>query len=225
MSCFLAVTYADRVELLTDGAWYEPDGTLIKFAEKVWRSPFLSMAITARGDMDAAGLVAGTIIASGMALSFDDTIRAIEQMLVARRAAPPQAVNHYELLIAGISETRGPIQFTFGTLAYDGAAAFTLASRPAMYAGPGMVPAEVAGLGKGAFDEGLGVHGADFMEIARQHPSTSPAHPDEPLLYGIGGHVDLTVVTAAGVTTTRLRTWPDVIGEKINPLMAERAAA
>ena len=44
------------------------------------------------------------------------------------------------------------------------------------------------------------------------------AHPDKPKLFGIGGHVDHTVVTMNGATTMRLHTWPDKVGEKIQPL-------
>jgi hypothetical protein len=35
--------------------------------------------------------------------------------------------------------------------------------------------------------------------------------------YRIGGHVDLASITAAGVSVTRLRAYPDKIGETINP--------
>jgi hypothetical protein len=228
MSCFLAVAYADRVEILTDGAWYEPDGTLIKFAEKVWRSPFLPMAITARGDMQAADLVARTIIAAGATVGFDDTIKAIETMLAARRAGGSQTANHYELLIAGISETAGPVQFTFSTLAYGGAEALTLTSLPVMWAGPSLTPAEVAtlGLAPGAGDAGLTGWGEDFIELARRHTAAAPAFPGRPEHFGIGGHLDLTVIRADGATTTRLRTWSeDQVGEKIDPFMRENAAA
>lgn len=41
---------------------------------------------------------------------------------------------------------------------------------------------------------------------------------------GVDGHLDLTVVRL-GVTTKRLCTWPDVIGEKINPFKRDAAAA
>src|SRR5690606_37863767 len=49
MSAYMGAVYTDRVELVTDGATYMPDGTMVQFTEKVIRSDHVPAAITARG--------------------------------------------------------------------------------------------------------------------------------------------------------------------------------
>lgn len=178
--------------------------------------------------MAAAALVADVIVAGGGdGASVDETLAAVDKMLTARREGAAQDRNHYELLIAGISETKGPVQAVFSSLAYGGQSAFTLYFLPVMYAGPHLTPAEVASLGvpPGAGDSGLAGWGEALIELARQHADIAPAQPDQPPHYGIGGQLNLTVVSAAGACTTRLLTWPDKVGEKIDPFRQERVAA
>ena len=66
--------------------------------------------------------------------------------------------------------------------------------------------------------DGLSDYGVPFFEVLRSREMSHAAHPDKPKLFGIGGHVDHTVVTMNGATTMRLHTWPDKVGEKIQPL-------
>lgn len=56
------------------------------------------------------------------------------------------------------------------------------------------------------------------MAVMRRQKGPNPAKPDLPEIYGIGGHCDLTTVTADGVAIERLRSWPDEIGQKIEPM-------
>ncbi|MFB2553915.1 hypothetical protein [Ensifer soli] len=63
--------------------------------------------------------------------------------------------------------------------------------------------------------------GADLLEIFRSHRGAG-ADGRAVEWHCVGGHVDLTVIRQDGVTTERLRTWPDTIGERIVP---ERVAA
>jgi hypothetical protein len=82
-----------------------------------------------------------------------------------------------------------------------------------------------AGIPIESLSAGLEERGADLMEIMRKRKAGNPANALLPDVYGIGGHVDLTVVRTDGVTTKRLRTWPDVLGEKIEPFRESIAAA
>lgn len=64
----------------------------------------------------------------------------------------------------------------------------------------------------------LSVCGADMFTVLR---STQMPHENAGghLVYGVGGHVDLTTVTRGGVATRRLHVWPDdVVGKRIEPL-------
>lgn len=64
--------------------------------------------------------------------------------------------------------------------------------------------------------ETVAEYGADLFEAFRRTPMEHLAHPAQPLLYAVGGHVDLTTVRASGCTVERLRTWEsDVVGRKI----------
>ncbi|MEQ8450434.1 MAG: hypothetical protein RIB97_12190 [Nitratireductor sp.] len=107
MSAFYAVNYGDRIEILTDGAVYMEDGTLIGTREKVVRLASIPAAITARGalePMDAVGLyleMVGTITDS-----FDMTMVQLGSLIEKMKAqgAPP-----FEMVICGISEESGPV--------------------------------------------------------------------------------------------------------------------
>jgi hypothetical protein len=58
--------------------------------------------------------------------------------------------------------------------------------------------------------------GLTIMEHARREllpPSDEDPYPR----YIVGGGVDMTIVNPDGVETTRIRDWPDKIGEPINP--------
>ena len=221
MSAFLTVNYGDRVELLTDGAIYTEDGTLIATREKVVRIASVPAAITARGAMeplDAIGLYLEMV--GAITGSFDAAMIQLDSLITKMK---DQGGPAFEMVICGISETDGPViayfctakaypQFEPFTLyrIYDaelcgGAALDTAAELPA------------AGITAESVKDGLAAKGADIMELMRRKPGPNPIRPDLPPVYGIGGHVDHTVIRADGVTTTRLRTWPDVVGAKINP--------
>lgn len=220
MSAFYAMNYGDRIELLTDGAVYTDDGTLIGVAEKVARLSSIPAAMTSRGDvgalaafrlyLESAGARAGTF--DGAMALFAATLEGLKH----------RRVPACEIVVAGISETAGP------TIAYAATVAMHADFEPfALYAiegpefggGPAITLQDLraAGLAPSDFAGGLAGRGADLFELMRRRKGPNPAMPGLPEIHGIGGHVDLTTVRATGATTTRLRTWPDAIGAKIDP--------
>lgn len=225
MSAYLAVNYGDRIELLTDGAVYTEDGTLIATREKVVRIASIPCAITARGAMeplDAIGLYLEMV--GAITGSFDATMVQIDSLITKMK---DQGGPSFEMVICGISETDGPVIAYFCTAkAYPQFEPFTLYRiyDAELCAGAALdSPAEMAaaGITADSVKDGLATKGADIMELMRGRAGPNPLKPDLPPLYGIGGHVDHTVIRADGVTTTRLRTWPDRVGEKINPFAAD----
>lgn len=221
MSAYLAVNYGDRIELLTDGAVYTEDGTLVMTREKVVRIASVPAAITARGAMGALNAVGLYLEMVGLVTgSFDKTMVQLDGFVAKMKDKPPAA---FEMVICGISESEGPLMAYFcSEKVYPQFEPFVLyrLDMPDICGGGSLNTFEAmkaAGLTPDDFRDGLAAKGADVMEILRREPGPSPIRPDLPDLYGIGGHVDHTVIRAEGVTTTRLRTWPDVIGEKINP--------
>lgn len=232
MSAFYAINYGDRIELLTDGAIYMEDGTLIATREKVVRLASIPAAITARGAMeplDAVGLYLEMV--GAITGSFDASMIQLDGFIAKMKE---QGAPAFEMVICGISEQAGPVMAYFCTAqAYPQFEPYKLYQvfDVELCAGAALdSPAEMAaaGITADSVKDGLAAKGADIMELMRRRAGPNPIKPDLPPLYGIGGHCDLTVIRPEGVTTTRLRTWPDVVGEKINPFAhdaVEEAAA
>jgi hypothetical protein len=216
VSAFYSVCYDDRVELLTDGAVYLPDGTLVDIREKVWRSPSLPLAVTGRGSM-AFEAFAETILTMS-----EDTVDAVlERTRTLLEEAKGVILSApCEVLLAGISEARGPSVAFFTTAnVYPQYEPWTLYDvGPDFGGGNALTEEEVTRLPSA--DNGLAECGVALFEAMRSKPGLNPAAPHLPEIYGIGGHVDLTIINADGATTTRLHTWPDVVGQKIDPLAA-----
>lgn len=226
MSAFFSVCYDDRIELLTDGAQYQDDGTLIAVCEKVYRSSRLPLAVTARGTLDFDVLRSFFDTLSSLSATVGDFIDQLQAQLDRRRdLGSPDA---FEVLIVAFVDDK-PINLYFSTHpiidSVDPWAVYAMG--PEFGGGPSFTLDELRGEGVSveSLSAGLEECGADLMELMRKRKAGNPSNSLLPDVYGIGGHVDLTVVRPEGVTTKRLRTWPDVIGEKIDPFKEDAAAA
>ncbi|MCZ8546267.1 hypothetical protein OOJ09_18925 [Mesorhizobium qingshengii] len=221
MSAFYSVAFHDRIEILTDGVFYHPDGTLLAIMEKVWRHPNLPVAIVGRGSFELQAY-AETVLAWEIPSVDDLLVRATALML---RMQEFERSDQFEALIAGISETGGPLMLYFSTAkAYAELEPWTpYFVGPAFGGGPVPAADDLVGLDLMA---GLAACGVQLFEAMRKVPGPNPTKPGLPEVYGIGGHVDLTVVDASGARTTRLHAWPeDVVGYKIAPASVLREAA
>ncbi|MGO4838681.1 hypothetical protein AB4144_41175, partial [Rhizobiaceae sp. 2RAB30] len=109
MSAFYALAFDDRIELLTDGAIYNDDGVLLDIRRKVWTSPAVPFAVTGRGTSPTVDLIAQGFVAFSLMGSVDRALDAIADRLAERRARGKETVTHCEMVIAAISETRGPV--------------------------------------------------------------------------------------------------------------------
>jgi hypothetical protein len=229
MSAFLSVVFPDRIEILTDGAVYDDEGVLVDTREKVYRCANVPAAIVGRGPVaaiDLVGPVLDTLFAffgfDAGAAQFDNTMRKHADRFTA-------ADKHFELLIAGRSEDRGWVNLYWSTANMYGQFEACRLYRVTDEFGGGPAPSEadVAAVGLSLADlaDGMEARGADLLEAMRRKKGPNPSKPDLPELYGIGGHVDLTTIRADGVETKRLRTWPDVVGQKIDPFAAIALAA
>lgn len=223
MSAFYYEIFPDRIELLTDAAFYSDDGTLMAIGRKVWTSEYLPLAVTGRGDREAVASVAAAVMAAASVMStVNDVINVFEAMLAERKGSSP--AEHVEILIAGISETDGPAAFFVNTHGQDGFDAWQLYRTPdAFGAGGELNEAEAGAIA--AVGGGLDQIGVALMEALRRKRGRNRSKPDAPEIYGIGGHVDFTLVSALGCTTETIHTWPDEVGKKIDPFAADVAAA
>jgi hypothetical protein len=130
--------------------------------------------------------------------------------------------NHAEILISCISESLGPtnLYWCSGNF-YSQLEPWVLHNVGYEIGGGGIVSEEALALA-GITPERMAKEGfaplcAEVFELARREKGINPMKPENPPLYGIGGFIEHTVVTAAGVTTTKIKEWPDEIGKAIDP--------
>jgi hypothetical protein len=222
MSAFISHAYADRISILTDGAFFQPDGTIVHLAKKVEILPNHNIAITGRGSSleFVASVISQFIHLSGNEASKFSTDDMLDVIRAGFIALSDQGECVAEFLIAAWSETEGPQHFL--ALCHKSApdvTPFELWSPgpgTQLSAGPVVKPSDV-----GATDEDLYSpdyperFGAKLIGAMRSQPAFTPGG-DKPI-YAVGGRADLTVVSATGVTTKLLATWDETIGAKIDP--------
>ncbi|MBP1848502.1 hypothetical protein J2046_006798 [Rhizobium petrolearium] len=215
MTAFIFRPFRDRVEILSDGAAYTPDGILVGISDKVRRSEFIPLAIVGSGPVPAIDALADVILkAAEVTGSVDETI----ELLSGSLAACAEAAKHdspVRIAMGGISETRGPLCWNFQTFEDDSGAAFELRESPTGFL-QGEMPGidELPELGL-TFDDMLGPlekAGPAIFEYMRHRKRPSPVYPTSDPFYNVGGFLDLVTVTADGYEQKRLVTWPDEVG-------------
>ncbi|RWA76889.1 MAG: hypothetical protein EOQ28_04185 [Mesorhizobium sp.] len=223
MSAYVAQRYPSSVQLLTDGACYGPDHVLTAIVSKVWSSARLPIAITGRGRLKIVEFVAAQIIdAAERAQSIDDLMDGVPRIFEDLRACDPP---HFDVAIAAWSETNGASLWYFdsgGEFGSPNHAPWELHAVPHSWCASELTGKEMVDLRyrngphqqPGRFmwvdPSYLKDYGADVMELIRSKPTGDH--------FSVGGHCQLTTVTADGVETVTLRTWPeDKIGQKLNP--------
>lgn len=224
MSMFYSLCMHDRIELLTDGAWYLDDGTLVDIATKVRRSTSKPLCATGRGSTDVVKKFTLLVTAiADFSPSVDLAVTEIASRLGQVWERRDEAVqNHAEILISCISESLGPTNLYWCSGDFYGQLEpWVLHNVGHEIGGGGIVSDEALSLA-GITPERMAKEGfaplcAEVFELARREKGSNPMKPGNPPLYGIGGFIEHTVVTAAGVTTTKIKEWPDEIGKPIDP--------
>jgi len=220
MSAYLAIAYPDRVELLTDGAVTFNDGTVSDILTKVWTAPTVPLAITGAGEISQVENIARYILGWAALTGVAGALDALSTM--------PHPAGDLCIVLAGISEDHGPGVWSYSTRSEDNHPAFAVARRVGLYAmGSGLDVSDISatGLTRADFADGIARGGIKLMDAWRRKACVSPARPELGPGYYIGGKVDHTVVTSAGVVTREVHRWPDKIGSVIDPsFTAEQAA-
>ncbi|WP_432331006.1 hypothetical protein RMS29_001800 [Agrobacterium rosae] len=218
--------YADRVEILSDGASYTTEGILLYTSYKVHLCEDIPLAIVGSGPVVATDQIAALIRdASGKTCSVDETLELLSKSLAAIAVSPNRDCG-FRIGIAAISESGGPISAFFNSFDDGDIAAFTLKLMPTGF-GQGYMPKHEALMGnmanlKGTKD-GLSSDGPWLFEQMRREKNGNPAFPEREPIYNVGGHLDLTIVRQETYQHERLLTWPDVIGEPIDPFRTDSA--
>ncbi|MGO7898923.1 hypothetical protein ACC719_15790 [Rhizobium ruizarguesonis] len=218
MTGYILKPFFDRVEILSDGANYLPDGTVVDIREKVKTSPAVPLAIVGSGSVPVIDVLSDMIfVAAKVTASVDDTLAILAGSLTAIRAKGFAGDSPARMAIGAISETRGPLTLFFSTFEDEAAAPFELHDRPFGFGQGEYPPPEEMVAAGWSHSAPLVEYGPFLFEYMRARKRQNPAYPDAELIYSIGGHLDLTIVRSDGYEHRRLLTWPDVVGERIDP--------
>lgn len=221
MTAFIVAPYHDRVEIVSDGAVYTPDGVLLGTADKVIKSDVVPLAMVGSGAVnETLALADVALLLARETASVDATLAHLEHRLA--RASAAFNVGGLRLAIGAISESRGPVCFSFSTFdePTSGIAAFKMQLMNRCFAqGAPPLGDDLIAYGPLSIGAGLERDAVFLMDAMRRQKMTNPVNPEREPFYSVGGHVDITTVTREGVTTRRLHTWPeDRIGGPIDPI-------
>lgn len=223
MSGFYVAKYEDRIEVLTDGAVYSDDGTIVSIERKIWISERLPLVFVGRGGHTSVKLMGAALGLMSFSKSVDETLALFKEKIEAMADKPGDKVP-MDGLIACISETLGPVIYYFCSSTQvceeAGLEPFKLYEVPEeMVAATNPSPRALKTSGLPMFWalDGLAEHGGLFFDTMRQFTMKHIAAPNQPDIYAIGGHVDHTVIRADSIVSERILEWPDTVGEKITP--------
>ncbi|MER9590926.1 hypothetical protein NKI94_19235 [Mesorhizobium australicum] len=196
---------------------------LLAIKPKVAVSDHLPLAIAARGNWAFGDLVSRQIIRAAESIGFDEMLLGLDEAMQSFASE-----KRLDVLIAGVSETAGPMHRRFCNWQQPGGglAPLTLVD-PGFYLGFGSDgrPNGLKDMGIPAPREGefwqthLSRHALHVFEFFRRIPV--PIDPDDAnteRAHLIGGHLDMTIVARDQVTVRQMHTWPeDKVGQKIDP--------
>lgn len=240
MSSIIIIQQADAVHLVTDGAHYERDGTLGMIGSKVRQLPRARSVFALRG----IGAFEPFEEMFASCRSLDEVIDSIPSALAffdftVRTLVPDAGFPHLglELVAAGWSDARQAwsvgvasplpaqcpqdhvgISHLPGYVQYEPFVAAPLSCAPPVdiekAVGRSLPdPAAVNELDPAAA-------GLAIIEAQRMIPCDLNADGDG-FQYLVGGFAELTTVASSGISQRILRTWPDRIGRRLEPVGAE----
>lgn len=208
--------------LVTDTAAYDADGIVHAFISKSVAIPRLRMALAARGILPLLPALAGLI--DRAATSFDDLIdngSAFVERWFADQDHDDAMEREFELSAVGWSESRKAcVAIKMLSVDIPGCAAFQWFSGNVLLGpNPHMEDLVAAGvLVNGIFDErDIEASLLKVMEVQRGYRTRIGTDPSLPERHCVGGQAIVTEITERGVAQRIARTWPDRVGEHIEP--------
>lgn len=214
MSALLATLYPDRVEMAADGGVFDQFATVLRSKPKLVVSPSLPVVVSGCGGDEQIEAMAAATIAATASGTVDDAMALLGQVLPNHReiASPIP----FEIVIACWSETKGPQLWRLRSFDPElPLPQLTPEWRSTVALGPALSVDEIRAAG---YDPN------DFRKTALGLMKAMRRKPCKPAFYGeitaghyVACHVDHAVISAAGVSIERVHTWPDVIGQPINP--------
>lgn len=235
MTLALSSLGSATVTILSDAAIYDADGVVTALRSKIHCSPSIPLVVAPIGFAEGGDQVANAIIGLSGCGSFDTTILLAARVIASLAMLEIPEQGHFAIMIAGISESRGPCHFVAFTRSPepDVFPSFELCDPGTTEAGNGVQldasDLEAVGMTEAAMRSASGslirTFALPLAEAMRAKKSTNFMAPSEAVKHIVGGWLELTTITNAGVKIDRITTWPDVIGQKIVPSAAVARAA
>jgi hypothetical protein len=240
MSCFISIVAPEAACLLTDAAVWGDDDILVDITSKVWKSSREPIAVTTRGNFDAGRIIAERICSNADELGAASAIESLQELVDDIHASfgdrfdgQGDGRDVVHVLISAFVPGVGGTHRFFGTepkaSRMMGSAVRTQAEAWRVYEPQGdmfgdfLSPGQMQAAGipflypSETVPQWVRKTGGVVMdELRKQKRPTAGGKPS----YFVGGRAELTVLTAAGAKTETLRTWPDRIGEPIDPFRA-----
>ncbi|WP_112308640.1 hypothetical protein [Pseudogemmobacter bohemicus] len=222
MSAFFSFRYPDRIQILTDGGFFDETGNLWLIARKAFAASGMALAVTGRGD--SASFVLGTCVDL---INHCDALTAyggsVDSALVAiRRHFERLGADGFvpaEFLIAAFSETEGPQHYLVQLHGRYALPSFELVNAgDQIAAGSSISWEDLSHLELDAkavacpdFPE---QYGAEIIGAMRGKRAEVPGVKLP--IYGIGGHACLTTVSESGVLIRDLcQFWKSAVARRI----------
>ncbi|MDF2797654.1 MAG: hypothetical protein K0R85_398 [Devosia sp.] len=210
MTGYISAVIGDRIEVLSDTAVYDAQGILLYTKPKVKRLDHHRAVVMTRGMVDAGEEVEDLVrSAFERAGSFDVAMSRLSAVLAEMGSETAQPI---EATICGISEARGPVLAYFLSMDWGDGPAWQLHWAYTMLMG--VKVADPAITRRLTTSGTLADKGVFLMEELRSSPGKSVSFgnaADANVV--VGGDVELTTISWAGVETHTLHNWPDKIGE------------
>ena len=224
----------DAVHLAADGATYLDDGTVLSIGSKIRTLPEQGMAYIQRGATGGCEYIVRKMLESQGCLDraleiVGDVLHDILAMAAVGAVDIPRHCHRLELKIAGWSHERERLEGWYVATTtenesggqypdyepyvprYIGVSDF----------GPNAGPNVNSILGLSDKPTFADVQALDpeaaMLAILEQQRATAYAFTDIAANHIVGGFAEMVTITEKGMTRKRLRTWPDRIGEKIQP--------
>jgi len=237
MSAFMAATDARAGVLVTDGAGYDDRGAVQFIGPKVTTGAVSPIAVTTRGNHAIGMKMQRTICGWADRYGVDFALETFERelpALAADRDLRGKDFLHFHIIAWSL--TQGPVQLSAHNMPFafsDGQEPLKVYRPTGHYIAGNSVTADAlaaAGVQPRQAEETavdyLEREGANLMEAMRRRPAAAlPGEVFDGDQYLIGGQVDVTRVDMWGARTRTVRTWPDVVGEKIDPFREMATAA
>jgi hypothetical protein len=221
MSAYIAQRNNDRVTILSDAAFYDKNLIVRRIGSKIEEIGKFNSVMVSRGDLDICLKSTNGLRQMWRAADhFDIAIVALEQQLNRLNIGGDQ--RPLEFILAGVSETGGPMLFAWTNRKVEGIEPHKLhIIRDVIQIG--FVPSAEhleAWHERGGID-GMGIEMMELMRNQVSEPITSGSKSG----YIVGGFVERVDVTQDGISRRIEKDWGDQVGQPINPASTAAIAA